>query len=460
MCGVFGAFSKNGQSVLEDVYLGLYALQHRGQESAGIAWVTKNAGLYGLRVSKGMGLVHLALDQKELASSYSNCAIGHTRYSTAGGSFLSNAQPITANYSRGSVAIAHNGNITNATGIRRYLENRGAIFQSTSDTETILHLMAHQSHKPPLDALISALRTLRGAYSLAVIINNRLVAARDPWGFRPLLLGKRGETTYVASESCALDIVGATLIRDIKPGEVLVIDSEGEKSLLIPKETDRKFICAFEYVYFARPDSFLDGKSVYDVRKKLGHKLAQKAPCPQADIVTGMPDSGTISAMGYAEESGLLYEKAIVRNRYVGRTFIEPTQRVRKLGVKIKLNPIGEILKGKKVVIVDDSIVRGTTVQRVIAMVRESGAKEVHIRIASPPVKFPCYYGIDTPTSEELAAAKMNVEGLCKDIGADTLSYLSIEDMLEAIGLPPNNVCTACFSGDYLNGGKEDELDL
>jgi len=235
MCGVFGAFSKNGQSVLEDVYLGLYALQHRGQESSGMAWIAKNSAGCELRVTKGMGLVHLALDQKELSSSHSNCAIGHTRYSTAGGSFLSNAQPITANYSRGSVAIAHNGNITNATGIRRYLENRGAIFQSTSDTETILHLMAHQSHKPPLDSLISALKTLKGAYSLAVIINNRLVAARDPWGFRPLVLGRRGETTYIASESCALDIVGATLVRDIKPGEVVVIDEDGEKSLLIPK---------------------------------------------------------------------------------------------------------------------------------------------------------------------------------------------------------------------------------
>jgi len=460
MCGVFGAFSKNGQSVLEDVYLGLYALQHRGQESSGMAWIAKNSAGCELRVTKGMGLVHLALDQKELSSSHSNCAIGHTRYSTAGGSFLSNAQPITANYSRGSVAIAHNGNITNATGIRRYLENRGAIFQSTSDTETILHLMAHQSHKPPLDALISALKTLKGAYSLAVIINNRLVAARDPWGFRPLVLGRRGETTYIASESCALDIVGATLVRDIKPGEVVVIDEDGEKSLLIPKETERKFTCAFEYVYFARPDSFLDGKSVYDVRKKLGQKLAQSAPCPEADMVTGMPDSGTISAMGYAEESGLRYEKAIVRNRYVGRTFIEPTQRVRELGVRIKLNPIGEIMKNKKIVIVDDSIVRGTTVQRVIAMVRESGAKEVHIRIASPPVKFPCYYGIDTPTSEELAAARMNIEELCKEIGADSLSYISVSEMLDAIGLPHHNVCTACFSGDYLNGGKDDELDL
>ncbi|HAA47517.1 MAG TPA: amidophosphoribosyltransferase [Synergistaceae bacterium] len=459
MCGVFGAFSKDGNSVLEDVYLGLYALQHRGQETAGIAW-TDILGDKNVHAMRGSGLVHTALDQKALSSNTAHVAIGHVRYSTAGGSDFSNAQPIIANYARGSVAIAHNGNITNATAIRNFLENRGAIFQSTGDTETILHLMAHQSHKPPLDALVGSLRLLRGAYSLAVLLGNRLIAARDPWGFRPLIIGRRGEVTYVASESCALDIVGAEIIRDVKPGEILVIDEKGMKSLKIPVTPRRKHLCAFEYVYFARPDSLIDGRSVYSVRKALGCNLAKSCPCGKADMATGMPDSGTISAIGYASESGLPYEKAIVRNRYVGRTFIEPTQRVRDLGVRIKLNPIGKMIDGKRVVVVDDSIVRGTTVQRVISMIRDSGASEVHVRIASPPVRFPCYYGIDTPTCEELAAARMDTEALCREIGADSLAYISVEDMTEAIGLPAPDLCTACFTGEYLQGGDDYEMDL
>lgn len=459
MCGVFGAFAADGHSVLEDVYLGLYALQHRGQETAGIAW-TDSPGSGDVQAMRGVGLVHTALDQKELSSISSRAAIGHVRYSTAGGTGFSNAQPITANYARGAVAIAHNGNITNATGIRQYLENRGAIFQSTSDTETILHLMAHQSHKPPLDALLGALRLLRGAYSLAVLLGDRLVAARDPWGFRPLVIGRRDEVTYVASESCALDIVGAEIVRDVEPGEILVIDKKGMRSLRIPLTPRRKHLCAFEYVYFARPDSVIDGRSVYAVRKALGRNLAKNSPCPKADMITGMPDSGTISAIGYAEASGLPYEKTIVRNRYVGRTFIEPTQRVRDLGVRIKLNPIGNMINGKSIVVVDDSIVRGTTVQRVISMIRDSGAREVHVRIASPPVRFPCYYGIDTPTSEELAAARMDTEALCKSIDADSLAYISVESMIDAIGLPASEICTACFTGEYLQGGDDYEMDL
>jgi amidophosphoribosyltransferase len=459
MCGVFGAFSNDGHPVLEDVYLGLYALQHRGQETAGIAW-TDSPGSKDVHSMRGAGLVHTALDQRELSSISARAAIGHVRYSTAGGGDFSNAQPITANYARGSVAIAHNGNITNATGIRQYLENRGAIFQSTSDTETILHLMAHQPHKPPLDALVGALRVLRGAYSLAVLLGDRLVAARDPWGFRPLVIGKRNEVTYVTSESCALDIVGAEIVRDVAPGEILVIDKDDIKSLRIPVTPKRKHYCAFEYVYFARPDSLIDGRSVYGVRKALGRNLAKGSPCPQADITTELPDSGTISAIGFAEEAKLPYEKAIVRNRYVGRTFIEPTQRVRDLGVRIKLNPIKNLIDGRNIVVVDDSIVRGTTVQRVISMIRDSGAREVHVRIASPPVRFPCYYGIDTPTCEDLAAAKMDTETLSRRIGADSLSYIDVDDMIEAIGLPASEVCTACFTGEYLQGGDDYEMDL
>lgn len=457
MCGVFGAFSKDGSPVLEDVYLGLYALQHRGQESAGVAWTNSKGSMHSL---KGTGLVHLALNQQHLASIDTRCAIGHVRYSTAGGSELTNAQPLTATSSRGAAAIAHNGNITNAEGIKSYLENRGAIFQSGTDTEAILHLMAHQPHKPRLDAFVDSLRHLVGAYSLAVILDSRLVAARDPWGNRPLILGSRGNITYISSESCALDLVGASIIREVEPGEIIVIDEKGLSSIRNPREAKKGFSCSFEYVYFARPDSIFNGRSIYEVRKALGRKLAERAPCPDADIVTGMPDSGTIAAMGYAEVSGLPYEKVVVRNRYVGRTFIEPTQRVRDLGVRIKLNPIMNLIKGKKVVIVDDSIVRGTTCQRMIAMIKDHGAKEVHVRISSPPVRFPCYYGIDTPTREELAAARMNIKQLETQVGADSLAYITEEDLIEAIGLPANDICTACFTGNYMEGDHRDEMEL
>ena len=455
MCGIFGAYSPRGASVLEEVYLGLYALQHRGQESAGIAW-SNGGGTLG--AMKGMGLVHKALDQGALAEMSSPAAIGHVRYSTAGGSFSANAQPLTATYARGDVAIAHNGNLTNADGTRQLLQSRGAIFQSTGDTEVILHLMAHQSHKPPLDALLSSLRRLRGAFSLAVLLGDRLVAARDPWGFRPLVLGKREDSWYVASESCALDIIGAELVRDIRPGEVLIIDGDEMRSLTIPYAASRQHICAFEYVYFARPDSVMDGISVYRARKEMGRLLAKENPVP-ADLVTGMPDSGTIAAIGYAEGAEIPYEKAVVRNRYVGRTFIQPTQRVREIGVRIKLNPIGELMRDKEVVIVDDSLVRGTTSKRMVRMIREAGATKVHLRIASPPVRFPCYYGIDTPTSEELAAARMDLPALERLVEADSLSYISKEDLLASIGIDPCRMCTACFTGEYMEE-KDHEPEL
>lgn len=457
MCGVFGAFSPSGNPVLEEVYLGLYALQHRGQESAGVAWID---GENQIRTIKGQGLVHLALNQAELSGIPASSAIGHVRYSTAGGSGLSNVQPLAANYCRGPVAIAHNGNISNASGVRRYLENRGAIFQSTTDTEVILHLMAHQPHKTELDALVDSLRKLKGAFSLAVALKDRLVAARDPWGFRPLALGKRDDVYYISSESCALDLVGAEMIRELEPGEILVIDSDGLHSLRIPVEPRRRYLCAFEFVYFARPDSLIAGQSVYQVRKELGRRLARRSPC-SGNCVTGMPDSGTIAAMGYAEESGLAYEKAIVRNRYSGRTFIEPTQRVRELGVRKKLNPIRELIKGKSLAVVDDSIVRGTTSRKMVELLRNYGASEIHMRISSPPVRFPCYYGIDTPTREELAAARSNEEALCAEIGANSLAYLTETDLIEAIGLPACEVCTACFSGSYMEDGeKYEELDI
>ncbi len=457
MCGVFGAFTQNGGPVLEDVYLGLYALQHRGQESAGVAWVDDNNAI---RTQKGNGLVHLALDQEALAKIDTRCAIGHVRYSTAGGSDPRNIQPLTASNSRGSVAVAHNGNITNAEALKQYLENRGAIFHSLTDTEVLLPLMAHQPHKPMIDAFVDSLRRLKGAYSLVMILDGKLVAARDPWGFRPLVIGQRDRIIYVSSETCALDLVGAKALREVAPGEVVVIDKDEIKSIRIPVQTKCHYQCSFEYVYFARPDSILAGRSVYAVRKALGHCLAKRAPCLSANMVTGMPDSGTIASMGFAEGSTLPYEKAIVRNRYVGRTFINPTQRVRELGVRIKLNPIHDLIKDRKIVVIDDSIVRGTTSQRIIAMIRAGGAKEVHVRISSPPVCFPCYYGIDTPSRVELAAARMNIKELEKIIGADSLEYITVDDLVQAIGLPRNELCTACFTGEYMEGETQDELEL
>ena len=457
MCGVFGAWSPSGRKVLEDVYLGLYALQHRGQESAGVAWINREGGISS---RKGMGLVHLALDQATLAAEQTSCAIGHVRYSTAGGSEISNAQPLTASTSKASLAVAHNGNITNARGIKLLLQNRGAIFHSGTDTEVILHLMAHQPHKEPIDALIDSLVRLRGAWSLAMLVGQNLVAARDPWGFRPLVIGKRDDVYYVSSETCALNLVGASVVREVAPGEVITFGPDGMDCLPLPVEVKRHFACSFEYVYFARPDSVIDGRSVYQVRKTLGKKLALRSPCPEADLVTGMPDSGTIASLGYAEESAAPYEQTVVRNRYVGRTFIEPTRRVRELGVRIKLNPITEVLTGRKVVVVDDSIVRGTTCQRMISMIRDCGASQVHVRISSPPVRFPCYYGIDTPSRGELAAARMSLTQLGTEVGADSLAYLTEEDLVESIGLPRECICTACFSGNYMEGGEENEPEI
>ena len=447
MCGIFGVSTPKKEQILEDIYLGLYALQHRGQESAGVAWIDNEAQL---QIQKGMGLVHAALNQEKLAKEKTTCAIGHVRYVTAGKSSLINAQPLHASYFKGHVAIAHNGNITNAEGLKRDLESRGAIFQSATDTEVILHLMAHEQNLSPIDALIKSLSKLRGAFSIVALIEGSLVAARDPWGFRPLTIGKRDGIFYVASESCALDIVKASYVRDVMPGEIIIINEGNMKSLNIGVNTTRRFRCSFEYVYLARPDSDIDGHSVYDVRLKLGQKLAKTCPCPQGELVLGMPDSGTIGALGYAFASKLPFEMAIVRNRYVGRTFIQPTRRVRELGVQVKLNPIDNLIRDKKIVVVDDSIIRGTTSKIALRFLREAGAKEIHLRIASPPVKFPCIYGIDTPTSSDLAAAKMDVETLKKHIGADSLCFLDIEDLIGSINLPESELCTACFSGNYM----------
>ena len=448
MSGIFGAYSTSGEKVLEEVYLGLYALQHRGQESAGIAWADKGR----VAAAKGMGLLHNAIDQQKLAGEDAQCAIGHVRYSPIDHSQPQNILPIGANYARGPVAIAHDGCITNLKELTKQLEQRGSSFHSTTDSEAVLHLMAQKSHMQPLDAFVDAMRKIDGSSAIMVLFENSLVAARDPWGFKPLVLGKRAGTYYVASESCALDIVGAELVRDIEPGEIMIIDEKGPRSLRIHEKNEcgRCMRCSFEYVYTARPDSIIDGRSVYEARKEMGKRLAKKSPCTDADLVAGMPDSGTIAAIGYSQESKTPFEMAVVRNRYVGRTFIQPTQKVRELGVKIKLNPISEVFKNKKAVIVDDSIVRGTTAERIISMIRNSGAAEVHLRIASPPVVHPCIYGIDTRSEESLAAVRMTLDELCKKVHADSLYYLSEEDLTAAIGLPEDQLCTACFTGKYL----------
>ena len=448
MSGVFGAYSKNNKSVLEEVYLGLYALQHRGQESAGIAW-TENGRVVSMR---GMGLLHSAIDQQKLAEQSARCAIGHVRYMPINGSQLHNVLPLGANYARGPVAISHDGLVTNLPELTRQLELRGAIFHSSTDSEAIVHLMAQKSHMLPIDALIDALKRVEGSYAMTAMLGDTLVAARDRWGFKPLVIGEKDGTYYVASESCALDIVGARLLRDVEPGEIIVIDERGLRSLRISHGCGGRCMhCSFEYVYTARPDSIIDGRSVYEARKEMGRRLAQKSPCPGADFTSGLPDSGTIAAIGYAEESETPLELAIVRNRYVGRTFIQPTQKVRELGVKMKLNPISEVFNGRKAVIVDDSIVRGTTAERVVALIRNAGAAEVHLRIASPPVLHPCRYGIDTRKAETLAAVKMSLEELREKVGANSLDYLTSEDLTAAIGMPEDQICTACFTGKYLS---------
>ncbi len=454
MCGIFGAYSQSGNAVLEDIYLGLCALQHRGQLSAGVAWTDKGS----VHIKKGLGLVHEALSQSELAKIEAHTAIGHVRYATTGGTRPENCQPLGANYAQGPIAIAHNGNLTNAAALSSYLANRGAIFQTSCDTETIIQLMAHQPATVQLEALETALGKLQGAYSLAVLLEDCLIAARDPYGFRPLVLGRRGDDYFVSSESCALDMIGAELVRDVEPGEVLVIDRRGIISRKMKKQAQRHRKCAFEYVYFARPDSVIDGRSVYKARKNLGACLGHCVDCPKAAVVTGMPDSGTLAALGLAEEAGMEFEAGVVRNRYVGRTFIQPTQRVRDAGVKIKLNPQPGIFEGKEAVLVDDSLVRGTTAGRIVSMIRGSGASKVHMKIASPPVRFPCYYGIDTPSSEELVAAQMEIPELCRKIDADSLEYISCEELCRAIGLPRDELCTACFDGDYVDENQDGDL--
>ncbi|MFA7060443.1 MAG: amidophosphoribosyltransferase [Pedobacter sp.] len=442
-CGVFGVFNNPEASKL--TYLGLYALQHRGQESCGI--VSSDGS--SLHAHKRMGLVADVFGNQDVFKKLpGKSAIGHVRYSTAGASVEKNVQPIMVDYSRGSIAVAHNGNLVNAQLLKAELEAYGSIFQTTMDTEIIIHLLAIARNNSLVDRIVEALKRIKGAYCLLFLTESRMIAVRDPNGFRPLCLGKLGNSWVVASESCALDLIEAEFVREIEPGEVIVCNTDGGIESLFPFKRIEPTPCIFEFVYFARPDSDIFGKNVYLTRKELGRQLAREYRV-DADVVIAVPDSGMPAAMGYAEESGIPFELGLIRNHYVGRTFIEPAQAIRHFGVKIKLNPVRELLEGKRVVVIDDSIVRGTTSRKIVKMVRHAGAKEVHMRISSPPVSYPCYYGIDTPNRKELISSSHTIEEICRYITADSLGYLSEDGLLKSVGLGKTNFCKACFAGDY-----------
>ncbi len=448
-CGLFGVW--NHAEAANVAYLGLYALQHRGQESAGIAATDGHA----FHVEKAMGWVADVFSRERLKRLPGHRAVGHVRYSTAGSSNLRNAQPITARTAHGPVAIAHNGNLVNAEALRDELERDGAVFQSSSDTEVILHLLARAEGATLADQLAAALARVKGAYTLLLLTPDSVIAVRDPSGFRPLSLGRLADTWLLASETCALDLMEARVVRDVEPGEILVVDEQGLHSLK-PFRPAARLQCVFEYVYFARPDSVLWGRNVHGVRKALGHQLAREHPV-EADIVIPVPDSGVGAALGFSEESATPYDSGLVRNHYVGRTFIEPQQGIRHFGVKVKLNPNREVLAGRRVVVVDDSIVRGTTSRKIVKMIRSAGAREVHVRISSPPIQWPCYYGIDTPTRKELIGSSHRVEEIQRYLGADSLGYLSLDGMLKATGSDPSHFCHACFSGQYQVGFDSEE---
>jgi len=439
-CGIFGILGRPEAANL--TYLGLYALQHRGQESAGI--VASDG--HGLHLERGMGLVADVFGEIRLRRLKGSLAIGHVRYSTTGSSQLKNAQPIMANYRRGSVALAHNGNLVNADLLKAELEREGSIFSSTTDTEVIVHLIARSASDNLLEATAEALSRVSGAYSLVIMNETELLGIRDPHGFRPLSLGRLGDAWVLASETCAFDLIDATFVRDVEPGEFVHITSQGMKSYR-PLPPARPAQCIFEYIYFSRPDSLLYGQNVAMVRKALGRQLAREAPA-DADLVIPVPDSGLPAALGYAQESRLPFDHGLIRNHYIGRTFIEPKQSIRHFGVKIKLNPVREILEGKRVVVVDDSIIRGTTSRKIVTMLRSAGAREVHMRISAPPTVSPCFYGIDTPTRKELIASSHSVEEIRRYIRADSLGYLSMPGLLKAVG-KDDGFCHACFTLQY-----------
>ena len=441
-CAVYGIYGHKEAANL--AYLGLYALQHRGQEASGIV-SSDGQHVYS---EKAMGLVADVFTKDVLKRLHGHMAIGHNRYSTAGGSNLKNVQPLTVNFAFGNLALAHNGNLINAMMLRHELEAYGAIFQSTTDSEVIIHLIAHSRADSLLARVIDALSQVRGAFSVTLLTDDGIIAARDARGLRPLCLGRLKESWMVASETCAFDLIGAEYVRDIEPGELVVLDKSGVTSHR-PFSPAAPANCVFEYVYFARPDSkIFGGHTVYSTRKALGRQLAKEA-FVEADVVIPVPDSGVPAALGYSEGSGIPFETGLIRNHYVGRTFIEPEQSIRHFGVKIKLNAVPDVLAGKRVIVVDDSLVRGTTSRKIVKMLRHAGAKEVHMRISSPPIVSPCFYGIDTPTKKELIASSHTVPEFRKYITADSLAYLSLEGMLNAAPGTPPQYCTACFTEQY-----------
>ncbi len=446
-CGVFGIFGSSDAAA--HTALGLHALQHRGQEAAGIVTFDDEQ----FHSHRALGLVGDNFGSEDVISGLpGSIAIGHVRYSTTGGTVLRNVQPLFAEFEFGGLAIAHNGNLTNAYTTRQSLVKRGCIFQSTSDTEVIIHLLATSRCSAVVERLIDALRQVEGAYSLVAMTREALIGVRDPHGVRPLVLGRIGDAHILASETCALDIIGADFVRDVEPGEIVVIDADGTRSVKPFREAPSRF-CIFEYIYFSRPDSVVENKNVYEVRKRIGAELARETHVP-ADIVVPVPDSGVPAAIGYAAEVGLPFEFGIVRNHYVGRTFIEPSDQIRHLGVKLKLNANSNHLKDKRVILVDDSIVRGTTAVKIVEMVRNAGAREVHMRISSPPIAHSCYYGIDTPERHTLLAANHDVDGMAKVIGTDSLAFISYDGIYRAVGESGRDpempqYCDACFTGEY-----------
>lgn len=440
-CGIFGIFGHAEASTLTQ--LGLFALQHRGQEACGIV----SSDSENLHQFRSQGLVADVLSEDVLKKLTGSSAIGHTRYSTTGRNTIKEVQPFAVTCQHGDIAVCHNGNLPFAEARRRELERDGAIFSSTSDTETILHDIARTPAKNAVEAIETVLKKTEGAYSLLFLTPKALIAVRDARGFRPLVLSKLNGAWCVASETCAFDLIDAEYIREVEPGEMLMIDENGIQTKK-PFEAKPTSVCTFEHVYFSRPDSTIFGRSVNESRHKMGKQLAIEQPC-DADLVVPVPDSGVAAAIGYASQSGINFRQAIIRNHYVGRTFIEPSQSIRSFGVRLKLNPIKDLINGRRVALVDDSIVRGTTSKKLVQMVREAGAKEVHMRISCPPTISSCYYGVDTPSKDDLIAAQMSVEDVAKYIGADSLGYLSLEGMLEAIGIDPESSCTACWTGKY-----------
>ena len=440
-CGVFGVYSPN-EDVARLTFFALFALQHRGQESSGIA----TADGKKIRLFTGMGRVSNVFDEDSLSRLTGHIAIGHNRYSTSGSSREANAQPIVVGNGNNSIAIAHNGNIINAEHLYTELVENGYSFRGSTDTEVIADLILSSPGKAWIDKIRYAMRRLQGAYSLVMLTNEELFAVRDPFGVRPLCLGTVDSGWVVASESCALDHIGAEFVREIQPGEIVSVNKNGLKSFL--GESRKRGACIFEYIYFARPDSVINGRLLYPARQAMGAGLAREHPV-DADLVMGVPDSATAAGMGYAQESGIPMAEGLIKNRYVGRTFIEPDQRMRDLGVKMKFNPLPQMLDGKRLIVVDDSIVRGTTTPSVVKILKKAGAKEVHMRICAPPIRYPCFFGVDMATRGELIAAQKTIPEICEFIGADSLGYLSIEGLVEAVALPRDNFCLACFTGDY-----------